>query len=819
MWGNIIAWIQPVWVPAVRIGRVLWACRVSAVSAILGIFLFQVAVPAQDLFADTSWNADIPSAIGYWAAVFGALFIVWAFPVHYGARWTLDDDAWLVSASLRRKLLEQPHGAEDLARLFISIREDYAWPIKWVPRVLGVLPFGAFAIGILHALATHWSSNGLHEGKETLVQLFILGAVDFAAAVAFIVFVVYRRPLIDYMSRKMPGWPTEKDPLETFIWASLLATFAIFVLAYHFPFIPATILPRALLIPFLFGSLVLIASWMQRCVHRDGIPYIAIAVVGCLGVTGFNQHFNDLREVPLGANSSAKRQIDFAAAVERWKKANDCETGGCPPALVIAIDGGASRAAFAAATFVGEILDRMPPAQGRGRSDPARRIFSISGVSGGSVGAVAIRTALADAMSDPSGAPPCRTAYRTWFGAARVGQSPEVFTWRDCLQALVTGDYLSPVFIGLGFRDNFAPARFVVAGPSWLDDRAALLERAFEQHYDAVVGRHDARSATTEAGVRRRFGYLSLTYDKDPGGKSWLPLLLLNATSVQTGRRIVVSDLASTYLDGNRKVVGLYTQAYDLFEMMSTSCRAPDFEGQNCDLGRSAEMIRFDLDAPDIALSTAAVASARFPIISPAGVITVKDNPSFGDRVVDGGYFENSGDTTALDVASALRQYGLEPIILSISNDPEREVVDVSVPRRQVVTPFVGPSTNDFLARIFGIFSTPFQALVNTRDGHGAEAEDLVVRTFAQCRSTTCPKSAFYKLGVAASPNLTADPSADPRDAEQCKNIWTDDKVDVAKIALSWWLSGSLQAEIDAQRCTEANRRTLRDLMVRLVKG
>jgi hypothetical protein len=819
MWGNIIAWIQPVWVPAVRTGRVLWACRVSAVSAILGIFLFQVAIPAQNLFADTSWNADMLGAIGYWTAVFVALFVVWAFPVHYGARWTLDDDAWLVSASLRRKLFEQPDGAGDLARLLMTLRDDYAWPIKWVPRVLGVLPFVAFAIGILHALATQWASNGLHEGKETLVQLFILLVVDIVAAVAFVVFVVYRQPLIDYMSRKMPGWPTEKDPLETFIWASLFATFAIFVLAYHFPFIPATILPRALLIPFLFGSLVLILSWMQRCVHRDGIPYIAIAVVGCLVVTGLNQHFNDLREVPLGANSSAKRQIDFAAAVERWKKANDCERGGCPPALVIAIDGGASRAAFAAATFVGEILDRMPPAQGHGRPDPARRIFSMSGVSGGSVGAVAIRTALVDAMDDPSGAPPCRNAYRTWFRAAWVGPNKEPFTWRDCLQALVTGDYLSPVFIGLGFRDNFAPARFVVAGPSWLDDRAALLERAFEQHYEAVVGRRATQSGSTEVGVRRRFGYLPLTYEKDTDDKSWLPLLLLNVTSVQTGRRIVVSDLSSTYLDGSRNVMGLYAQAYDLFEMMSAPCKAPDFQGQNCDLDRSPGMIRFNLDAPDISLSTAAVASARFPVISPAGAVAVEGSPIFGDRLVDGGYFENSGDTTALDVANALRQYGLEPIILSISNDPEREVVDVSVPQRQVVTPFVGPSTNDFLARIFGIFSAPFQALLNTRDGHAAEAKDLVVRTFAQCQQTTCPNSAFYTLGVAASPNLAADPHADPHDVEQCKNIWTDDKVDVAKIALSWWLSGSLQAEIDAQRCTKENRRTLHDLMVRLVKG
>jgi hypothetical protein len=91
---------------------------------------------------------------------------------------------------------------------------------------------------------------------------------------------------------------------------------------------------------------------------------------------------NDLRTfAPIEANL-AKRQIDFSAAVERWKSANDCAAPAtCPPALVIAIDGGASRAAFAAATFIGEILDRMPPPHDRARRDPARRIFAMSGVS------------------------------------------------------------------------------------------------------------------------------------------------------------------------------------------------------------------------------------------------------------------------------------------------------------------------------------------------------------------------------------------------------------------------------------------------------
>ena len=66
--------------------------------------------------------------------------------------------------------------------------------------------------------------------------------------------------------------------------------------------------------------------------------------------------------------------------------------------------------------------------------------------------------------------------------------------------------------------------------------------------------------------------------------------------------------------------------------------------------------------------------SARFPIVSPAGTIRAKgDDERDGDRVVDGGYFENAGLTTALDVARALRDEGVTPIVLWVRNDPTIE--------------------------------------------------------------------------------------------------------------------------------------------------
>src|SRR5262249_49325579 len=123
----------------------------------------------------------------------------------------------------------------------------------------------------------------------------------------------------------------------------------------------------------------------------------------------------------------------------------------------------------------------------------------------------------------------------------------------------------------------------------------------------------------------------------------WRPLLLFNGTSVDTGRRIIVSSLEPTH-DGRR----LFTDAYDFYEL---ACPGKDGAPPSCDLK----------------LSTAVSMSARFPFVSPAGTIAFEG--TVADRIVDGGYFENSGAQTALELAHALdKGFHLEPFILQITN-------------------------------------------------------------------------------------------------------------------------------------------------------
>ncbi len=90
--------IARVWRFIALFSRVLFACRVSPPSALGGLALLGLVLQAQNLFADLShyWL--------YWTLFFVALFFIWAFPVHYGARTILDENGWMLDKGLRRAL-------------------------------------------------------------------------------------------------------------------------------------------------------------------------------------------------------------------------------------------------------------------------------------------------------------------------------------------------------------------------------------------------------------------------------------------------------------------------------------------------------------------------------------------------------------------------------------------------------------------------------------------------------------------------------------------------------------------------------------------
>ncbi|MBG0811796.1 hypothetical protein IY145_20825 [Methylosinus sp. H3A] len=798
--------------------RILWACRVSVASALAGLLLFGLVDQAQNLFADRSFD-DFLFGAHYWLSVFVAIFLVWAFPVHYGARRVLEDadSAWMIPYFLRVEMRDN-----DIRSVRDHVRRRFGHVIAWTPRLLGLTPFVAVALGLMGAQASIENAAILSEATATRDQIWALLALDAATAAAFVYFVVKRQRIAKFIGASMN--------LQLLTDASLYATTAVFVSALIWPFFLSDHAPRALIAPFLLGSLVLGASWLVRKGYETGRPLLLTAILFAAAITAANTRLDDVRTLPEAADalSKADRQIDITEAVRNWKAANGCAENECPPALIVAAEGGASRAAYMAATVVGHLIDRDGDlGDGPALTSPGRRVFAFSGVSGGAFGSAIFRAALSDVAEKDVATPPCVNTARVWVGA-HEGRDPTT-SWRDCLQLLVSGDYLSPTVVGLGFRDNFSPRKFFVGDESWMEDRAALLEKSWERHYDFVTnpaykndywtgeliqtGEPCASGATR--GMCRRLGYARAT----PAGK-WAPLLLLNGTSVDSGTRIIGTDLISTRpAPASNSRAPLYPAAYDFFEMISTPCKSP--KGDMCPAAaHGAEDVASLRNGPDILLSTAALLSARFPVISPAGALRTKDDATHGDRIVDGGYFDNAGLASALDVARALKGEGVTPLILWVQNDPVGALTDNTLPPRAAGTPRLGATGVNFLSDLFGLVAAPVDALLATRAGHAAEQAALAQRSLVEMNADTDRyagdmTASFFQIGVRVQPVLVADGGDDPLLDKTCARF-KGQTLSMSKVSMSWWLSQSVQADLDAQLCDKDNRQSLKDLITRL---
>jgi hypothetical protein len=144
----------------------------------------------------------------------------------------------------------------------------------------------------------------------------------------------------------------------------------------------------------------------------------------------------------IDANKTAGSPVDTSrvpleAAVTLWMQESRCldAPATCPRPIVIAAAGGASRAAFFTASIVGYFMQEASD----NHLDPnavRKRLFAISGVSGGAMGAVMVTAAL-NAKAD-SNDHPCVAQVELWYGE-------KINNWRDCFEALTSGDFLAPI--------------------------------------------------------------------------------------------------------------------------------------------------------------------------------------------------------------------------------------------------------------------------------------------------------------------------------------------------------------------------------------
>lgn len=321
-------------------------------------------------------------------------------------------------------------------------------------------------------------------------------------------------------------------------------------------------------------------------------------------------HAVAVSEVP--EESAAARQ-DLAAEFDDWlTRSGTCtatfEGQTIRPLVLVAAEGGGIRAAtWTAATLAG-FADRGPCA--------ANSVFLSSGVSGGAVG-------LAVTATLPDGGNLDGAAILTQI--ERLGASA---TLPAAAVGLVGSDPLAAT-TGLRLSTPGADAEW--------RDRAALVEDSWRQ---------------TAPG-------LESTWDATPTAPTGL--IVLDSADILSGCRVVVSQvILGTGIDGSTT------------EQATTSDPEHTTTRPRCDQGAAEPPLTLDFvdffgaDCPvELDWATAALLSARFPVVTPGGVVdrglTCGTEPAGGSRddrlhLVDGGYAENSGLGLIADISPQLAQ-------------------------------------------------------------------------------------------------------------------------------------------------------------------
>lgn len=241
---------------------------------------------------------------------------------------------------------------------------------------------------------------------------------------------------------------------------------------------------------------------------------------------------------------------------------------------------------------------------------------------------------------------------------------------------ILSRDFLSPTVGSLLFHD--LPARFVPF-PNLVPDRAQALEKAWERAWNPAHNTALPIELTPwkeKNPFQKGFSDHS-DYERD----HVIPTLLINGTSVETGQRLLTTHLIT------------------------------DFPFMDC-------KNFFDMQQRDIRMSTAALMSARFTYVSPAGTIN-GDN-----RVVDGGYFENSGSATAMQFYERIVQFVerdrknnvVAPVFIQIDNN----YVDLDKEKQK-------QKIKERPSEMFPEIQAPISAMLKTREAHGSSVE---MRTF-----------------------------------------------------------------------------------------
>jgi hypothetical protein len=690
-----VGWPNRAWEAARDLGRTLEPCRFSVISLLFGaVALFQTQ--AQDLLRAV---ADHLPHRGAKLAQLVVAAIVWGHTNWYFARVML--------------YFRFPGAPEAPS----ARRQALA---AGVPRLLGALAI------LLFGVACYVAGHPL-AGRARL-KLHLLGAGMSLASFAFYLVVRYRRRIVGRWRAPMRAAEDEsfratilQPDTRWYVCAWLAAALVLLVLFWAAPvrFAPAfgpvalVLLTASLWVP--LGSLAVYAGKRLELPVMTAVVTVAVVLSGTM-----DNHAVRTIEAPPPPRGPEKSSAPATAvdAFAAWLRPLGTPAPGAPGSastpgpkpriFFVAAEGGGIRAAYWTAKVLAGLTDDDPTFPDR--------LFAVSSVSGGSLGAAVFDALLAERQ------------------AGRI--PPGATTLEDQAKGVLGEDFLSPILAAMLFPDafvHFIPFSAAITSA----DRARALEGSWEASWRAHVGSD-----------RFALGFGALF---EGGGR--LPHLLLNATCVESGQRWVVSDLQLAPAVG--------------------------------DVGDARDLL-----GADVPLSTAAHLSARFPYLSPGGLVS--GAPDRCSHLVDGGYFENSGTATLLDLMEALPDApkggppGYISVVISINNDPERDC------------PISPPG-------LLSEVTIPIDTLLDTREARGRASEigltkyttgETVSQRLSGCNDALGDDEHGYYLEFAL-----------PRDCGGGnRNEPSTRRARSVPVPLGWMLSGAAQGEMDTQWNAEACR-------------
>ncbi|WP_271612548.1 hypothetical protein [Bradyrhizobium sp. CCBAU 21362] len=437
------------------------------------------------------------------------------------------------------------------------------------------------------------------------------------------------------------------DRLAQFVGSfGVIALFAVCVIGLTVHFSLLTIRFAVPFIPVVFGGLFLLASLL-----------------------GGDDH--ELRTVSEANSQPEKARMSAAAAFREWllqkPRVEEAKRLGEYPVFIVAAQGGGIYAANNAARFLARMQDLCPAFR--------QHLFAISGVSGGSVGSAIFAAALhAENASLDSNAVEAKTCPKIADFLAGVGRVQDIDAPGPIEQrvaGVLATDFLSPLVAGFLFTD-FTQMFSPFAIPAF--DRARFLEYTLENAGDRILG------SNTGSGNQSNLLKAEFQSHWAPGNN--MPALLFNTTDAGSGKRAVISPFDFD---------PLHPKDTDLCVLA-----ALERAGTGMDQTVKSHSLR-------IPLSTAAFTSARFPWVTPAATVSVKNDCITSHphaRLVDGGYVENSGIETALDLIEKLNA------IKGTSDAPKFRIYLLSL---------VSGQFGDHGSFMFGELMEPVRALLSTR--------------------------------------------------------------------------------------------------------